>query len=454
MVKVTFYGAAGEVTGSNHLVETGEHTYVVDCGLFQGGDQIAEQNSQAFAYDPSKVEAVIITHAHLDHIGRLPMLVKNGFRGPIFATQATIELTTITLKDALGLMTHRQERSANPLPLLYDQTDLHRTLALFEPVKYRTKQKLFGKDTVTFYDAGHILGSASVLLEAGGKQVAFSGDIGYWPNTLLPKPEAPPQADIVVTEATYGGVQRQERMDRLATVKDAVNWAVDKRGVLLVPAFAIERSQELLFLLHYLFVEHQLPKMPVFLDSPLAIEALEIYERHKELFNREVGEETGQSGDPFTFKGLVLTPTSADSIEINTTPSPKMIVAGSGMMEGGRIHHHLKRYLSHPETLLLVVGYQAVNTLGRKIVDGAKEVQIMDDWIPIHARVEVVDIFSGHADDIELKAWAEKIALNPGGKVAIVHSEPSRAKTFKTELEAIFPHADISVAAHGLSVEI
>lgn len=453
MTKVTFYGAAGEVTGSNHLVETGEHTYVVDCGLFQGGDQTAEHNNEPFAYDPSKVEAVIITHAHLDHIGRLPMLIKNGFRGPIYLTQATAELTRITLTDALGLMSHRQEQSANPLPPLYDQADLQRTLALFHPIKYRTKQTLFGNDTVELFDAGHILGSASVLLETNGKKLVFSGDIGYYPNTLLPKPESPPEADIIVTEATYGGVQRKEKMDRLAVVKDAVNWVIERRGVLLVPAFAIERSQELLFLLHYLFVEHELPKMPIFLDSPLAIEALEIYERHKELFNQAVHDESGNA-DPFTFRGLVLTPTSADSIEINTTPEPKMIVAGSGMMEGGRIHHHLKRYLSHDNTLLLVVGYQAVNTLGRKIMDGAKEVQIKDDWIPIHARVEVVDIFSGHADDVELKEWVSKIKLNEGGKVAVVHSEPDRAKTYQTELKAIFPQAAVTVAAHGLSVEV
>ncbi len=452
MVKVTFYGAAGEVTGSNHLVETGEHTYVVDCGLFQGQDYIAAHNDAPFVYDPSKVEAVIITHAHLDHIGRLPMLIKNGFRGPIYATEATIELTTITLKDALGLMTHRQEK--NNTPPLYDQHDLQRTLELFEPIKYRTKQKLFGNDTVELFDAGHILGSSSVLLEASDKKLVFSGDIGYWPNTLLPKPESPPEADIIVTEATYGGVARKEKMDRLTVVKEATQWVIDKRGVLLVPAFAIERSQELLFLLHYLFVEHQLPKMPIFLDSPLAIGALEIYERHKELFNQEVSKETGESGDPFTFKGLVLTPTSADSRDINSTPTPKMIVAGSGMMEGGRIHHHLKRYLSHPNTLLLVVGYQAVNTMGRKIVDGAKGVDIMGDWIPIHARVEIVDIFSGHADDVELREWVKKIKLNNGGKVAVVHSEPDRAKTYQTELEAIFPQAEVTVAAHGLSVEV
>lgn len=448
MTKVTFYGAAGEVTGSNHLVETDEAKYVVDCGLFQGGDVMTEHNNQPFAYDPAQLKAVIITHAHLDHIGRLPMLVKNGYHGPIYATEATIELTAITLKDALGIMTHRQER--NNQPPLYDETDLRRTLDLFEPIDYRQKKQLFGKDTVTLFDAGHILGSASVLLEAGAKKLVFSGDIGYWPNTLLPKPDPPEEADLVVTEATYGGVKRQEKMDRLGTIKAVVEEVIARRGVLLVPAFAIERSQEILFLLHYLFIQHQLPPIPVYLDSPLAIEALEVFERHQELLAKS--SQTG--GDVFSFKGLVLTPTGADSKEINHEPPPKMIIAGSGMMEGGRIHHHLKRYLSHPETLLLVVGYQAERTLGRQIVNGAKRIEIMGDWIDIRAEIKVVDIFSGHADDIELQDWIKQIKILPGGQIAVVHSEKDRAALYQTELAKDFPNVTSFVTSIGQSVEL
>ncbi len=451
MTKVTFYGAAGEVTGSNHLIETAEAKYVVDCGLFQGGDYIGGHNDAPFAYDPAEVKAVMITHAHLDHIGRLPMLVKDGYRGPIYATDATLELTTVTLKDALSLMTHRQER--NNTPPLYSEADLQRTISQYKPLKYRTKQSLFGKDSVTLYDAGHILGSASISVEADGRKLVFSGDVGYYPNTLLPKPESPPEADLVVMEATYGGVSREERLDRLAVVKEALATVIKNQGVLLVPAFAIERSQELLFLLHYLFIEHQLPKLPIYLDSPLAIEALAVYERHKELFNSVVSKE-GTQADPFTFRNLVLTPTSADSKEINLTPPPKMIVAGSGMMEGGRIHHHLKRYLPHENTLLLVVGYQADRTLGRKIVEGAKQVEIMDDWIPVRAKVQVVDIFSGHADDIELKEWIQKIKLPVSGQVAIVHSDPDRAAKFQQELKTLLPKQSIVVATIGMTVEV
>ncbi len=452
MTKVSFFGAAGEVTGSNFLIETGEHTYVVDCGLFQGSDVMTEQNDDPFAYDATKVEAVIITHAHLDHIGRLPMLVKSGFRGPIFATEATIELTAITLKDAMEIMEHRNEREGKPP--MYEEVDLKRTLDMFQAVPYHQAHPLLGSDTVTLYDAGHILGSASVVVSTGGKKIAFSGDIGHGPNVLLPKSESPIEADLVVTEATYGGVDRKDHTERLKVIKEALTWTIERKGVLLVPAFAIERSQELLYLLNQLFNDHQLPRIPIFLDSPLAIEALAVFQRHQELFAAEVQKVRRVDREVFNFQGLALTPTGEDSRDINELPPPKMIIAGSGMMEGGRIHHHLKRYLSHPNTLLLVIGYQAENTLGRKIVNGAKEVEIKGDVIPVRAKIEVVDIFSGHADNAELLKWLQAIKMPPGGKVMIVHSDPERAKVYQGELIKLLPNIATHVAAIGDSVEI
>lgn len=452
MAKVFFYGAAGEVTGSNFLIETGEHTYVLDCGLFQGSDVMTEQNDEPLAYDATKVEAVVVTHAHLDHIGRLPVLVKNGFRGPIFATEATIELTAITLKDALEIMQHRTEREGKAA--LYEEVDLKRTLDLFQPVPYHQAHPLLGSDTVTFYDAGHILGSASVVMKVGGKLIAFSGDIGHGPNVLLPHAESPIEADLVVTEATYGGVDRTAHQDRLKVIKDALNWVVERQGVLLVPAFAIERSQELLYLLNHLFSEHQLPRIPIFLDSPLAIEALAVFQRHQELFSQEVQQVRRVDKEVFNFQGLTLTPTGEDSRDINELPPPKMIIAGSGMMDGGRIHHHLKRYLSHPNTLLLVIGYQAENTIGHKIVAGAKEVEIMGDIIPVRAKIEVVDIFSGHADNAELLKWLQAIKMPSTGKIMIVHSDPERAKVYAAELSKLRPNVATHIAAIGDSVEI
>lgn len=452
MTKVSFFGAAGEVTGSNFLVDTGEHKYVVDCGLFQGGDQNAAHNTDPFGYNPAEVNAVIVTHSHLDHIGRLPVLVKEGYRGNFYATEATIELTGLVLKDALHIMTSNFEREGKPM--LYEQVDLQRMLNQFRPIKYHEKFTLFGNDTVTLFDAGHILGSASVLLETGGKKLVFSGDLGHYPNPLLPKPETPIAADLIITEATYGGVDREQTSDRLAIIKSALDWTLERRGVLLIPAFSIERSQELLYLLHHLFELHQLPKVPFFLDSPLAIEALEVFQRHQELYSAEVQKERKMDNEIFNFRGLVLTPTGQESREINELPPPKIIIAGSGMMDGGRVSYHLKRYISHPNTLLLVIGYQAEGTLGRDIIDGAREIDIAGDRIPVHAKIEVVDIFSGHADNNELLAWLEAIKLSPSGKVAIVHSDPRRAVTYQEELEKVLPNQTVAVAEIGQTLEV
>lgn len=452
MPTVSFYGAAGEVTGSNFLIKTDSNHYVVDCGLFQGRDTISELNDQPFAYDVAAVSAVIVTHAHLDHIGRLPQLVRSGFKGPIFATEATIELSTIVLKDALGLAIERSEREQKPL--LYEQPDLDRTLHQFQAVAYHKPQPLNGQDQFTLYDAGHILGSASVLLEAGGKKIVFSGDIGHWPNPLLATPEPPPEADLIVTEATYGGEEHKETDDRLTVVKKALSWTVQNNGILLIPAFSVERSQELLFLLHELFEHHQLPKVPIFLDSPLAIEALEVFQRHFELYRRDVvkGEHNGQ--DLFDFRGLVLTPTVEDSKDINQQPHPKVIIAGSGMMAGGRIVHHLKRYLSRPDTYLLVIGFQAPGTLGSAIIGGAKSVHIHGEEIPVRAKIEVAESFSGHADNPELMEWIGKIKLSPEGKMAIVHSEPDRAERFLAFVKSHLPNHPIILPVIGTSLEI
>jgi len=453
MVNVAFYGAAGEVTGSNHVITTGSNTYMVDCGLFQGGDHASENNEKPFAYNVADIKAVIITHAHLDHIGRLPKLVREGYRGPIYATEATIELTSLTLKDALDIMMHREQREHRQP--LYEEVDLRRTLALFKPVRYHQAQALHDGDQFTLFDAGHILGSASVLLEADGKKLVFSGDIGHWPNTLLPQPETPKTADAIIVEGTYGGVDREDRGNRLETIKWALEWAIQNRGVLLIPAFAVERSQELLYLLNHLFITKQLPKIPIYFDSPLAIEALEVFERHQELFNRDVQQERRTDTDIFNFKTLVLTPTGEDSREINQQPPPKVIIAGSGMMDGGRIHHHLRRYLPNKNTLLLVIGYQAHGTVGQQIVQGVESVRIFGDNIPIHATIKVVDIFSGHADNTELINWVKSITLpEETGKVFVVHSDPARALAFQKEIIQIKPGAEVTVAKVDESVEI
>ena len=452
MTKVSFFGAAGEVTGSNFLIETDTDKYIVDCGLFQGRDTISELNDQPLAYDPSTAGAVIVTHAHLDHIGRLPVLVRHGYRGPIFATEATIELATIFLNYALGLAEERSQREG--APLLYEEVDLNRALHQFQAVPYHKPHRLNGNDQFTLYDAGHILGSASILLQAGDKKIIFSGDIGHWPSPLLAAPEPPPTADLVVTEATYGGEEHEGSDNRVEVVKKALEWTSQNNGVLLIPAFSIERSQELLFLLHELFEKHQLPRMPIFLDSPLAIEALAVFERHMELYRREVVQDEHGGHNLFDFSSLALTPTVEDSKDINQAPHPKVIIAGSGMMAGGRIVHHLKHYLSRPDTYLLVIGFQAPGTLGSAIIGGAKQVHIHGQQVAVRAKVEVAEAFSGHADNSELMQWLRGIEMPPGGRLAIVHSEPDRAEKYLTFVKNHLPAANIIIPKIGTSVEV
>ena len=452
MTKVNFFGAAGEVTGSNFLIETDTDKYIVDCGLFQGRDTISKLNDDPLAYNPSQVSAVVVTHAHLDHIGRLPVLARGGFSGPIFATEATIELATIILKDALGLAEERSKREG--LPLLYEEEDLNRTLHQFQIVPYHKPHRLNGRDQFTFYDAGHILGSASILLEAGGKKIIFSGDIGHWPSPLLARPESPPAADLVVTEATYGGEEHEGTNNRASEVKNALEWTSQNNGILLIPAFSIERSQELLFLLHELFEKHSLPKMPIFLDSPLAIEALEVFERHMELYRRQVTRDEHGGHNLFDFGSLALTPTVEDSKDINQAQNPKVIIAGSGMMAGGRIVHHLKHYLSRPDTYLLVIGFQAPGTLGSAIVGGAKQVHIHGQEVAVRAKIEVAEAFSGHADNSELMAWLRKIEMPAGGRLAIVHSQPDRAEKYLAFVKSHLPEADIVIPKIGASIEV
>jgi metallo-beta-lactamase family protein len=456
MAEISFFGAAGEVTGSNFLIAAGNAKYLVDCGLFQGSSHAFDANMAGFKFDPAEIKAVAVTHAHLDHIGRLPKLVKDGYRGPIYATEATLELTELVLKDAYHVMQSRarHDQMQRNEGLMYEEEDLKRTLALFKPIPYHKAQPLEGDDSVTLYDAGHVLGSASVLLQAGGKKFVFSGDLGHYPNTLLPHSEPPPVADVIVTEGTYGGVEHEPKQDRTIVLKEAIEWTIQNRGVLLIPAFSIERTQELLYLFHQMFAHQKLPRIPIYVDGPLAIEALEVFDRHMELYSEQVKKDSQSGHEIFSFKSLALTPTVPESKAINEIPPPKVIIAGSGMMVGGRIIHHLKRYLPHRQTMLMVVGYQAEGTLGRDIVNGAKHIRVDRADIPVNAKVQTVDAFSGHADNSELLDWLKGIKLAQGGRVFVVHSDPKRAESFMKNIETTFPGVAVEAAQVGQSVQV
>ena len=435
-MKLSFHGAAQGVTGSCCLLEASGLRILIDCGLFQGGRELHEENAAAFGFDSASVDCVLLTHAHLDHCGRLPLLVKRGFRGQIVATKATYELARLVLLDAAHLHEEEARRRmrttlrrghAAPEPPLYSIVETLDSIGRFgEAVEYEKPLEIAPGLHATFFDAGHILGSASVLLEVEEKRnrhaVLFSGDIGNSGRPLFTLPGTPPAADTVVMECTYGDRSHRPFTDSVGELYDAVNATLLRGGNVLIPTFALERAQELIFFLRQGIEESRLPpNLPVFLDSPMAISATEIYSRHSGSFAPGVADFFKHGKDPFKVPGLRLTRETGDSIAINRISGGAVIIAGSGMCTGGRIRHHLRHNLWRSEASIIFVGYAAAETLARRIIDGAEEVQLFGEDIPVRARIHTINGFSAHADQRELLTWQNRIV----GKKAIflVHGE-------------------------------
>jgi metallo-beta-lactamase family protein len=444
-MKLSFHGAAQSVTGSCFLLEAAGHRILVDCGLFQGSRELHEDNAASFGFDPASVDCLVLTHAHLDHCGRLPLLVKRGFRGEIIATQATFELARLVLLDAAHLqeeearrrtrVAQRSGRKEAEAPL-YTIVDALDAIARFgRAAAYRQPMAIRPGVTATFFDAGHILGSASVLIEEGGsgRSILFSGDIGNGGRLLLPLPQTPDSAQSIVMETTYG-----DRLHRSFAVSQdelyaAINATFARGGNVLIPTFALERAQEILFFLREGIENNRLPaSLPVFLDSPMAISATEIFERHRGSFTPRVAKLFESGKDPFKVPGLRLTRESTESVAINRITGGAVIMAGAGMCTGGRIRHHLRHNVWRPESSIAFVGYAAAGTLSRRIIDGAKEVRLFGEDIPVRAQVHTINGFSAHADQSELLAWQERI----GGKRAIflVHGEAPAMQAFATRI--------------------
>jgi len=446
-MKVSFHGAAQDVTGSCHLVETETHRILVDCGLFQGSGELHDDNAVPFGFDAASIDAVLLTHAHLDHCGRLPLLVKRGFKGEIIATQATFELAELVLmdsaklqeEDALWRQSHAGRDGAPPPgPPLYTTQDVTATLGRFsrfanygEALEARTGVR------ATYYNAGHILGSASILVEAeekaGRHSMLFSGDIGSPSHPLLRPPQTPPTAQMVVMETTYGDRLHSPFAESLKQLYAAINTALPRGGNVVIPTFALERAQELLFFLRQGVADNQLPpSLQVYLDSPMAISATRIFERHRDDFSPMVTALFDKGVDPFALAGLHFARDTAASMDINQVKSGAIIMAGSGMAAGGRIRHHLIHNLPRQESSIVFVGYAANGTLGRRLMDGAKQVHILGKQVPVHASIQTISGFSAHADQAELLAWRAGIAGTR--KTALVHGELGTMQVFAAKL--------------------
>lgn len=432
-MKLSFYGAAGEVTGSNYLVETSRVQIVIDCGAFQGGKEQELKNASPFMYDAAAVDAMILTHAHLDHVGRLAKLVKDGFRGPIWSTPATHELAELIMLDAASIMSH-EELKFGDKPL-YGEEDVYRALKQFKTIDYEVKTEIADGVTIRFVDAGHILGSASVELWADGKKMVFSGDIGNIGAPIIEDPTKLDEADYLVCESTYGGRTHEAKEERQALLQSVIETSIANRGVLLIPAFALERSQELLFNLHQLLTQEHIAKVPIFLDSPLAAKATEVFGRFPEYYDKEATALVKAGVDFFDLPGLELTTSVEQSKHIKEVAAPKIVIAGSGMMTGGRIKFHLKEYLDDASTTLFIIGYQAEGSLGRRLLDGVKHVDLFGEKIAVNARILACGAFSAHADHPQLMGWL-KAVKSPVKELFLTHGDPTASEALKVSVES------------------
>lgn len=418
---IKFFGAIQEVTGSNILVSVNNNRFMIDCGVFQGKRIIEEKNYEPFPYDASSIKAVFLTHAHLDHCGRLPKLYHAGFRGKIYTTPATRDLTIMSLNDSVDII--EEEALENGRLPYYNRQDVQNFIGLFEPIEYDQKIEFLPGMQCCLREAGHILGSASVEIWANGEKAVFSGDLGNNPVPILRPPAVIEEADFVVIESTYGHANHEDSISRRQFLKDAVDYIVENRGILMIPSFAIQRTQEILYELDCLIENGQIPdNIPIFVDSPLAIEATEIFSKYPNYYN-ESAKRIVNSGDDFLhFKNLKFTPKVEESKAINFVDPPKIIIAGSGMITAGRITHHIRRYISDPRNYLLIVGYQVEGTMGRRLHDGAKEIEIFHEKHIVRAKVEVATSFSAHADQKQLIKWLssikgiKKVYINHGEK--------------------------------------
>ena len=435
MIIYSCHGAAKQVTGSCHLITCNDRRVLIDCGMFQGSDEVERANAEPFGFDPVGIDVLLLTHAHLDHCGRIPLLVRQGFRGRIITTAATRELARIVMLDSAGIQeedarraqrnNRRGEEIAAPLYTLDDA--LHALDFFTVDASYEETVRVVDGITARFLDAGHILGSASILLElddgAQRRSMLFSGDLGNPGRPILRDPAPAPAADYVVMESTYGDRPHRSVPDSIEEMYQAIRDTVNRRGNVVIPSFALERTQEILYYLHRGFRNGAIPRHArVFLDSPMAISATEIFRRHPECFDQEFGDEL-QHGDPFAMSGLHFTRDSAESMAINNIDSGAIILAGSGMCNGGRVRHHLKHNLWRERCSVVFVGYAAEGTLARRIVDGAASVRIFSEEIPVRAQIWTINGFSAHADQPSLLTW---LGDTPRRKVFLVHGEYSR----------------------------
>ena len=452
MTQLSFYGATGQVTGSCYLLETQQHRILLDCGMFQGSKETEKQNTIDFPFNPASIDAVVLSHAHLDHCGRLPKLLKDGFKGPVFLTDASFPLLELMLKDAVHLQTRdiewenkRRERSGKELlEPLYELNHVEDLLKLRQPIAYNKETTILPGISLSFHDAGHILGSAIVRLhitdENETKTLVFSGDLGNPNSPLLRDPTLLTQADVLLLESTYGDRNHKPLEHTLDELSDTLAAADNNGGNVIIPAFSVGRTQDLIYWLGKLQRQGKLPQKQIYIDSPMAISASEIYAANTALFNVDDPEfsKTAPHGWHAWLKGLIYSQSAEESMAINRIAGGAIIIAGSGMCNGGRIRHHLKYNLWRRNAHILIVGFQAEGTLGRMLVDGNKKyIKILGAEVKVEAKIHTLGALSAHADQSQLLDWASHFKA-PKPKLYLVHGE----KTAALSLQSCFSRRD------------
>ncbi|MBN1201034.1 MAG: MBL fold metallo-hydrolase [Anaerolineae bacterium] len=457
-MKITFHGAARTVTGSQHLVEVNEHRLLLDCGLYQGKRSDAFERNRHLPFEAAGIDALVLSHAHIDHSGNIPNLVSSGFRGDIVCTFATRDLCSTMLLDS-GYIQERDVEFVNkrrarkgepPVEPLYTVEDAVDCLEYFNAIGYHRQREVLPGVYVTFLDAGHMLGSAIVVLDIedrdAGRDVrlVFSGDLGRVGIPIIRDPENVDHADVLIMESTYGNRLHEPYPDAEKRLEQIVNETYRRGGALIIPAFAVGRTQQLVYTLHRLMVQRDIPQLPIFVDSPLAINATSVFRLHPEAYDAEIRAFMHQAGDPFGFDQLHYTRSVEQSKELNFQREPFIVISASGMAEHGRILHHLRNRIEDPANTILIVGWQAPDTLGRRLVEREPIVKIFGEEYRLRAHVEVLNGFSGHADRDELLAWAEAITKRPR-HTFLVHGEEESALALAESLQTQVNYEQVEV---------
>lgn len=461
-MRLTVHGAARNVTGSKHVLEVGDRRVLLDCGLFQGRRSESERRNRNLPFDPRSIDAVLLSHAHVDHCGSLPTLVKNGFEGKILCTHATADLTEILLHDSAYvqkqdleyLNKRRRKKGEVALQPVYTSEDVERTVGRLAPVDYDVSTRVVPGVEVVFRDAGHILGSASLTIDARergvSRTIVFTGDLGRSGVPILRDPYQVRAADVLVTESTYGGRTHgpigQVEGKLAAFVRDAVR----VRGKIIVPSFAVGRTQRIVYALHGLMSDGRIPEVPIYVDSPLAVRATKIFREHGECYDDEMRTLLQRGDDPLGFSRLTYVEDVKDSKRLNRMPGPAVIISASGMCEAGRVLHHLKNNVGRRRNAVMIVGYQARNTLGRRIANGEKHVRILGKVQTVRARVAVFDEFSAHADRDGLLAFAEGMKRPPRRTVVVHGNEEQAVALGRLFSENDFPNVTVPVDGESI----